>query len=120
MKYDGLYRDYWTKQVARVEDLRKKISERGTTPAGRLFPDLEDLVIGTGRRLDATIMFTDICGFTGRTSLTAEQQEMLLRVLNLYFTEMIKIITDYGGTVEKNTGDGIMAYFCLLYTSRCV
>ena len=36
---------------------------------------------------------------------------MMLRVLNLYFSEMIRIIEDYGGTVEKNTGDGLMAYF---------
>jgi adenylate cyclase len=35
----------------------------------------------------------------------------MLRVLNLYFSEMIKIAEEYGGTVEKNTGDGLMAYF---------
>jgi adenylate cyclase len=111
VRYDGLYADYWNKQIARVEELRQKIAARGSTPAGRLFPDLDDLAIGTGRRLDATIMFTDICNFTTRSSGSAEEQEMLLRVLNLYFTEMIKIISEYGGTVEKNTGDGLMAYF---------
>src|SRR5262249_15618490 len=26
-------------------------------------------------------------------------------------TEMTKVAEDYGGTVEKNTGDGLMAYF---------
>jgi class 3 adenylate cyclase len=26
-------------------------------------------------------------------------------------TELIKIAEEYGGTVEKNTGDGLMAYF---------
>ena len=36
---------------------------------------------------------------------------MVLRVLSLFFTEMIRIVEDYGGTVEKNTGDGLMAYF---------
>ncbi len=35
----------------------------------------------------------------------------MLRILNLFFTEMIRIIEDYGGAVEKNTGDGLMAYF---------
>jgi len=35
----------------------------------------------------------------------------MLRVLNLFFTEMIRIVEDYGGAVEKNTGDGLMAYF---------
>ena len=111
MKYDGLYADYWSNQTARVEALRKKISSGTVTAFGRLIPDESDLVIGTGRRLDATIMFTDICGFSNRQSSTADEQQMMLRVLNLYFTEMIRIVADYGGTVEKNTGDGLMAYF---------
>ena len=35
----------------------------------------------------------------------------MLRVLNLFFTEMTRIAEEYGGTVEKNTGDGLMVYF---------
>ena len=35
----------------------------------------------------------------------------MLRILNLFFTEMIRLVEDYGGAVEKNTGDGLMAYF---------
>lgn len=112
MNFDGLQSTYWDQQAQRVERLRQKISE-GAVPAtpGRVVPDSTDLVIGAGRRLPLTVLFTDICGFSGRASLTAEQQEMNLRVLNLYFTEMIRIVEDYGGTVEKNTGDGLMAYF---------
>lgn len=34
----------------------------------------------------------------------------MLSALNLFFTEMMKIAEDYGG-VEKNTRDGLMAYF---------
>ena len=36
---------------------------------------------------------------------------MMLRILNLFFTEMIRVVEDYGGAVEKNTGDWLMAYF---------
>ncbi len=35
----------------------------------------------------------------------------MLVLLNLFFTEMVRVAEDYGGTVEKNTGDGLMAYF---------
>ena len=56
-------------------------------------------------------MFIDISGFSGRASGTTDQQQFLLNVLNLYFSEMIRICEEYGGTVEKNTGDGLMAYF---------
>ncbi|MFN4339448.1 adenylate/guanylate cyclase domain-containing protein [Parvibaculum sp.] len=31
--------------------------------------------------------------------------------MNLFFTEMVHVVEDYGGVVEKNTGDGLMAYF---------
>ena len=32
-------------------------------------------------------------------------------MLSLFFSEMVKIAEDYGGVVEKNTGDGLFAYF---------
>ena len=57
------------------------------------------------------IMFLDICGFSSRPSETVDEQSNNLKALNLFFTEMVRIAEDYGGTVEKNTGDGLMVYF---------
>jgi len=111
MNYDGLEQTYWTSQIERIERLRAKIAARAAVPAGRVIPDDTDLAIGAGRRLDLTVMFIDISKFSQRNSLTSDEQEMMLRVLNLFFTEMIRIVEEYGGAVEKNTGDGLMAYF---------
>src|SRR5687768_1730381 len=112
MKYDGLEKSYWDSQIARVEALRQRIVARAEpTAPGRVVPDEGDLSIGTGRRLDLTVVFIDISGFSSRRSVSAAEQELMLRVLNLFMTEMIKVIEDYGGNVEKNTGDGLMAYF---------
>lgn len=111
MNYDGLEASYWESQIERVEHLRQKIGTRAAVPAGRVIPDDTDLAIGSGRRLDATVLFIDISGFSQRRSASAVEQELMLRVLNLFFTEMIRITEDYGGEVEKNTGDGLMAYF---------
>lgn len=111
MNYDCLERSYWDAQIQRVERLRQKIATRAELSAGRVIPDDEDLVIGSGRRLHATVVFVDISNFSRRPSATQEEQELMLRILNLFFTEMIRIIEDYGGAVEKNTGDGLMAYF---------
>jgi adenylate cyclase len=111
MNFNGLPSSYWVSQKTRVEDLRLKISAGDNSTDGRIVPTDNDLVIGAGRRLPLSILFTDISGFSNRASLTPEQQEMNLRIFNLYFTEMIRIVEDYGGTVEKNTGDGLMAYF---------
>ena len=111
MIYDALEGEYWTAQVERVEQLRQRIVERAEAPFGREVPDDADLVIGTGRFLPLTVMFLDISRFSERPAGTADEQEMMLRVLNLFITEMIRIIEDYDGHVEKNTGDGLMAYF---------
>jgi class 3 adenylate cyclase len=111
MNYDALEGSYWTEQQRRVDDLREKINARGQTLPGRVMPDDESLAIGEGRRLAMAVLFLDISAFSQRPSATAEEQDMNLRVLNLFFTEMMRIAEDYGGTVEKNTGDGLMAHF---------
>jgi len=112
MDYDRLMKQYWDEQIERVAKLRQTIVARGDAiEQGRVVPDATDLVIGTGRQLDMAVMFLDLCGFSSRPSETLQEQDMLLRVLNLFFTEMIKIAEEYGGVVEKNTGDGLMAYF---------
>jgi adenylate cyclase len=111
VEYDHLEAAYWQAQIERVERLRQKITSRAITPVGRIIPDDEDLTIGTGRRLNVTVMFIDISEFSKRPSSTAQEQELMLRVLNLFMTAMIRIVEDYEGNVEKNTGDGLMAYF---------
>ncbi len=111
MNYNVLQETYWAEQIARIERVRQQIVNSLNTSAGRIVPESSDLTIGTGRRLSAAIMFLDISSFSSRLSETQEEQEQILAILNLFFSEMIKIAEDYGGTVEKNTGDGLMAYF---------
>lgn len=111
MDYNGLTEDYWKKQQERVEDLRKKIAARPVIGDGREVPEDTALSFGDGKRLSMAIMFIDICDFSQRGMETVEEQDLTLRVLNLFFTEMIRIAEEYGGYVEKNTGDGLMIYF---------
>lgn len=111
MNYEGLPETYWVQQVERIERVRQQIVDGLNTSTGRVVPESSDLAIGTGRRLSAAIMFLDISSFSSRLSETQEEQEQILAILNLFFSEMTKIAEDYGGTVEKNTGDGLMAYF---------
>lgn len=112
LNYEGLRRSYWERQRVRVAALGARIRERENAIAtGRVVPDGDDLALGRGRRIHMAVMFIDICGFSDRQSYTQAEQDMMLAALNLFFTEMIRIAEDYGGTVEKNTGDGLMAYF---------
>lgn len=111
MNYDALTRAYWSSQQERVEQLRAKIEARPMVGDGRKVPEDDSLAIGDGRRLSMAIMFIDICGFSNRRLETQQEQSLMLKVLNLFFTEMIRICEEYGGKVEKNTGDGLMVYF---------
>ena len=89
----------------------RKIVGRDPVGPGRTIPAPENISIYDGRRFEATVVFLDICKFSERAAWTEGEQETLLRVLSLFFTEMIRVIEDNGGFVEKNTGDGLMAYF---------
>lgn len=111
MDYDSLQSSYWQAQIDRIAAVRKRIAEVVPSQPGRVIPDSDDLVIGQGRRLKMAVAFLDISGFSSRLSETQDEQSLLLKVLNFFFTEMIRIAEEYGGTVEKNTGDGLMAYF---------
>ena len=62
-----------------------------------------------GRRLDATVMFCDLRGFT--TFAEGFPAEGVLEFLNRYLSEMSEAILDNGGTVVSYMGDGIMAVF---------
>lgn len=112
MDYESLKKSYWEAQSQRVQRLRDRIREREDALAnGRVVPDGTDLALGSGRRLNMAVMFIDICSFSGRPAETDVEQRAMLAALNLFFSEMIRVAEDYGGTVEKNTGDGLMAYF---------
>jgi class 3 adenylate cyclase len=110
MDYDRRSRDYVEKQIERISMSLVKLRSSENQP-GRTIPDADDLVIGTGRRLPMAIMFLDICNYSSIPSETSSEQTKNLETLTIFFTEMVRIAEDYGGTVEKNTGDGLMAYF---------
>lgn len=108
---DQLTQAYFAAQTQRILGTLERVTGRAPPAMGRVLPGVADLPISDGRRIEATVMFLDICQFTQRPSETDQEQHVLLQVLALFFSEMIRIVEDYGGVVEKNTGDGLMAYF---------
>lgn len=98
-------------QRARVLATAARVDTRDDPTTGRVIPDAEDLAINEGRHLQAAVLFLDISEFCRRPQETQHQQSLILKGLSLFFTEMVRVIEDFGGTVEKNTGDGLMAYF---------
>ena len=109
----GLFnKAYLTRSFERAETLVGRIEARGpASRPGRGIPEAGDLPIGEGRTLEASVLFLDISAFSSRGSDRAHEQEAMLIALTLFFGEMIRVVEDHGGRVEKNTGDGLMAYF---------
>jgi adenylate cyclase len=62
-----------------------------------------------GERMDATVLFSDLRGFT--TFAEARDPEQVIEVLNRYLTGMSDAILDHEGTLVAYMGDGIMAVF---------
>ncbi|HWO47237.1 MAG TPA: adenylate/guanylate cyclase domain-containing protein, partial [Solirubrobacterales bacterium] len=68
----------------------------------------EDLRLG-GERREATILFSDLRGFTSYSEQLSP--DSVIEVLNRYLGEMSDAIMDHGGTLVAYMGDGIMALF---------
>ena len=62
-----------------------------------------------GRRVEVTVLFVDIRGFT--TMSEQMQPEETIGLLNDYYTLMFDAITSNGGVVNQMIGDGLMAIF---------
>ena len=62
-----------------------------------------------GEKKNMTAFFSDIAGFT-TISEQLDPQE-LVKLLNIYLTEMTDIILSSGGTVDKFEGDAIIAFW---------
>jgi adenylate cyclase len=63
----------------------------------------------TSQRKKLTIFFSDIVDFTAITD--SLEPEELTNLLNHYLTEMSKIAHEFGATIDKYVGDGIVAFF---------
>ena len=63
----------------------------------------------TSQRKKLTICFSDIAGFTETTDRM--ESEDLTHLLNHYLTEMSKIASEYGATIDKYVGDAIVMFF---------
>jgi adenylate cyclase len=96
-----------------VDGLKERDKLRTTFGKYMTAAVLEHLLSGKvalgGESLRVTVLFSDIRGFT--TISERMNPQSLVGLLNEYFTEMVNIVMDEGGVVDKYIGDAIMAVF---------
>jgi adenylate cyclase len=62
-----------------------------------------------GQKVDLTVLFSDIRGFTTMSETTPP--EKIVEMLNVHFSVMADIILRHNGTIDKYIGDAIMAFW---------
>ncbi len=96
-----------------IDGLKERDKLRSTLGKYMTASVMEHLLAGKvelgGKTLPVTILFTDIRSFT--TISEKMDAHDLVALLNEYFTEMVTIVMDEDGVVDKYIGDAIMAVF---------
>ena len=92
----------------RLRDQQKELVRRFAT--SEVAQDMQEsgFALG-GRRVQATVMFSDIRGFTAMVE--SQQPEETIELLNTNYTLMFDAINSHGGVVNQMIGDGLMAIF---------
>lgn len=101
------------REKAKIKDLFGKVVSPQI--AERLLNDEPENL--KGRRQQLAILVADIRSFTS-FSETIEARRMV-DSLNLYFSEMVKVIHRNNGEIDKFIGDGILAVFGLHNNDAC-
>jgi adenylate cyclase len=92
----------------RLRDQQQALVRRFATP--EVAQDLQQsgFALG-GRRVNASVMFADIRGFTALVE--SQPPEETIELLNTWYTLMFDAISGHGGVVNQMIGDGLMAIF---------
>jgi len=89
-------------------EAQRRLLERMVSPAVLDQIDPNSLQIG-GKKVDLTILFADIRGFTSYSE--KQSPEKLVAVLNRYLAAAADAVLENEGTVDKFLGDAIMAWY---------
>jgi len=92
----------------RLRDMQKEMVRRFAT--SEVAQDLQQsgFALG-GRRVQGTVLFADIRGFT--TLVESTPPEETIELLNTWYALMFEAINNHGGVVNQMIGDGLMCIF---------
>jgi adenylate cyclase len=97
---------YWQEERGR-KHVRSMFGTMVSTDVLNYLEQNPDSFSLTGKRVEATMFFSDVAGFT--TISESLEPEQLADLLNRYLSPMTEIIMARGGYVDKYEGDAVMA-----------
>lgn len=97
--------------------IRKRINRRAkeaeerlqNISRGRTVPNKQYQLLNEAKSYNLAMVFIDINNFS-KYILNNPDKEVLY-MLSLFIPEAMKLVREYDGYLEKNTGDGLFAYF---------
>lgn len=96
-------------RLSRYKEASRLYISEGAVRAAEELAKATDFGEVRAREVDATLLFSDISGFT---SMSAEMSPAeVVRVLNSSFDALCIVIKEHGGDIDKFIGDAIMAVF---------
>ena len=108
------YLDKLKAQEDHIQNLNKDLTEN--VLKRYLPPDLVNQIVKGEYDLDGqvqvklvTVMFCDLCNFTGISDELGPYA--IAKILNQFLAKMTEVIFNQGGTIDKFIGDGIMILF---------
>ena len=103
----GVRNSRYAEQVRREAQVRSNFERYFAPNVAAEIAQQEAVVPLGGDRRPITILFSDIRGFTSMAESMGP--DAIAALLTEYFSEMVEIIFEHGGTLDKFVGDAIMA-----------
>ena len=105
--------EYYEELEERFSNITDGLNDRIDGIAdGTIAPPVEEIAIGSARKMRAASLFFDIVDFTNRSQYgEVEKTKDALHMLDCVIPMVQHLVYDHGGYVEKNTGDGVLAIF---------
>jgi CheY-like chemotaxis protein/class 3 adenylate cyclase len=97
------------KRLARYKEASKLYTSQGAVEAAEAMARSGSLSDVRAKEVDATLLFSDISGFTNMSSKMKPAE--VVAILNESFDALCVRIRDFGGDIDKFIGDAIMAVF---------